>query len=253
MRRRSAVTAPLPEPPSLDTSLPSRRRGKDTFEIILATAGTLLAEIGFEKLTTNLVCEHAGLTPPALYRYFPNKYALLAELARRLMDAQDQAVFAWLEKGESPTADLEEEVQRNIVLRKDLVTLTRNFPGGMWILRAIRALPLLQAVRVKSRDEVLSRQFGALRASYPEVSEERLWTAARLSEQTAYAMIEMMIEDPSLDEDQVIEESAWMTTLYYHQLRLRDSPAASEPAPKTRRHLRTRSPFRPRASRRREG
>ncbi|MBV8684596.1 MAG: TetR family transcriptional regulator, partial [Caulobacteraceae bacterium] len=52
--------------PSLDAkSLPSRRRGKDTFESILATAGVLLAEVGFERLTTNLVCERAGLTPPA--------------------------------------------------------------------------------------------------------------------------------------------------------------------------------------------
>ena len=54
------------EAPSLDTkSRPSRRRGKDTFEVILTTAGELLAEVGFERLTTNLVCERAGLTPPA--------------------------------------------------------------------------------------------------------------------------------------------------------------------------------------------
>ena len=30
-------------------------------------------EVGIERLSTNLVCERAGLTPPALYRYYPNK------------------------------------------------------------------------------------------------------------------------------------------------------------------------------------
>jgi len=37
------------------------------------------------------------MTPPALYRYFPNKYAVLQELGRRLVRAQDYAVFAWIE------------------------------------------------------------------------------------------------------------------------------------------------------------
>jgi hypothetical protein len=34
----------------------------------------------------------------------------------------------------------------------------------------------------------------------------------------------MLLEDPTLDEDRVIEESAWMTGLYYQQLVPRDPP-----------------------------
>jgi AcrR family transcriptional regulator len=210
--------------PSLDAkSLPSRRRGKDTFEAILATAGVLLAEVGFERLNTNLVCERAGLTPPALYRYFPNKYALLAELARRLMDAQDEVVFEWMEQGGSVAATLEEAVAKSSALRKQLIVVTRAQPGGMWILRAIRALPALREVRVASQSKVLDRQFALMRRAYPQVSDERLWTAVRLSEETVYAMIEMILEDPGLDEDQVIEETSWMTTLYFRELAQRSA------------------------------
>ncbi|HEY1929835.1 MAG TPA: helix-turn-helix domain-containing protein [Caulobacteraceae bacterium] len=210
--------------PSLDAkSLPSRRRGKDTFEAILATAGALLAEVGFERLTTNLVCERAGLTPPALYRYFPNKYALLAELARRLMDAQDEVFIAWMEQGGSVVSGLEEAVGKSITLRKRLIAVTRAQPGGMWILRAIRALPVLREVRVDSQNKVLDRHFSMIRHAYPEVSDERLWTAVRLSEETTYAMIEMILEDPGLDEDQVIEETSWMTTLYFRELATRSA------------------------------
>ncbi|HSZ51264.1 MAG TPA: helix-turn-helix domain-containing protein [Caulobacteraceae bacterium] len=210
--------------PSLDAkSLPSRRRGKDTFEAILTTAGALLAEVGFERLTTNLVCERAGLTPPALYRYFPNKYALLAELARRLMDAQDEVFLAWMEEGGSIAASLEEAVGKSITLRKRLIAVTRAQPGGMWILRAIRALPVLREVRVDSQNKVLDRHFSMIRSAYPEVGDERLWTAVRLSEETTYAMIEMILEDPGLDEDQVIEETSWMTTLYFRELATRSA------------------------------
>ncbi len=224
MPKPTAVKAASKALPPLETSLPSRQRGKDTFEVILATAGALLSEVGFERLTTNLVCERAGLTPPALYRYFPNKYAILAELAYRLMDAQDQALFRWQETGGLASTSLEESVAKSIALRKDLVAITRTFPGGLWILRAMRALPQLHAVRVASRDRVLEQQFDLLKLSYPTVSNDRLHLATRLSEQSTFAMIEMLIEDPDLDEARVVEESAWMTALYFQHLVDRPEP-----------------------------
>jgi len=90
-RKRSRV--------DLETKLkPQQNRARSTYDAILEAAGELLAEVGVERLSTNLVCKRAGLTPPALYRYFPNKYALLKELGERLMADQDEAVFAWQEK-----------------------------------------------------------------------------------------------------------------------------------------------------------
>ena len=77
-----------------------RRIGKHLFQIDLPAVVALVisrihpaleggehdvSDVGIERLSTNLVCERAGLTPPALYRYFPNKYALLSELGQRLM------------------------------------------------------------------------------------------------------------------------------------------------------------------------
>lgn len=221
MARSTATntTAAKADAPPLDTkSRPSRRRGKDTFEVILTTAGELLAEVGFERLTTNLVCERAGLTPPALYRYFPNKYALLKELAHRLMDAQDKAVLAWLEAGGTEASSIEESVAKNRDLQKQINAITRAFPGGDWILRALRALPVLQEVRTTSRDMVAQTLFDILKASNPGASEERLRTATRLTTQMMYAATEMVLEEPDQDEDQINEEICWMVALYYQHL-----------------------------------
>ena len=221
MARRTAaqITASKIEGPSLDTkSRPSRRRGKDTFEAILTTAGELLAEVGFERLTTNLVCERAGLTPPALYRYFPNKYALLKELAHRLMDAQDKAVLAWLEAGGTKASSLEESVAKNRDLQKQINAITRAFPGGDWILRALRALPVLQEVRTTSRDMVAQTLFDILKAANPNAGEDRLRTATRLTTQMMYAATEMVLEEPDQDEDKINEEICWMVALYYQHL-----------------------------------
>ncbi len=224
MPKRDATSVAPVTTPSLDAkSLPTRARGKTTYEAVLATAGELLAEVGFERLTTNLVCERAGLTPPALYRYFPNKYALISELARRLMQAQDEAVFAWIDEGGATAQSLDETVEKNLRLQKQLITITRGHPGGLWILRAIRAVPVLQEVRTASRNLVLDRMFGALRDAYPSVSDEHLRTAMRLSEQMTYAAVEMILEDPDLDDATVAEEVSWMVSLYYRQLASRGS------------------------------
>ncbi|MBB3889968.1 AcrR family transcriptional regulator [Phenylobacterium haematophilum] len=222
MAKRAPASAAASAAPSLDAkSLPSRPRGKNTYEAVLATAGEVLAEVGFERLTTNLVCERAGLTPPALYRYFPNKYALVSELARRLMEAQDEAVFEWLDEGGAISTTLEEAVEKNLRLQKRQIEITRRQPGGLWILRAIRAVPAFQEVRTASRNKVLDRMYEFLRRAYPNVSDDHLRTAMRLSEQMTYAAVEMIIEDPSLDDDRVAEEVSWMVSLYYQQLRKR--------------------------------
>ena len=58
--------------PSLLTQ-PPKGRGRVTYERLMKAAGELLGEEGFERLSTNAICARAGLTPPALYRYFRDK------------------------------------------------------------------------------------------------------------------------------------------------------------------------------------
>jgi hypothetical protein len=61
----SSLTTNRPNPPDLDTkTLPRQGRAQETFERILSITAGLLAEVGIERLSTNLICERAGLTPP---------------------------------------------------------------------------------------------------------------------------------------------------------------------------------------------
>ena len=83
-------------PPLEAKKQPEQQRAAETVERILEATAAALADIGFERLSTNIVCARAGLTPPALYRYFPNKYALLYELGRRLMQRQNALVPLWI-------------------------------------------------------------------------------------------------------------------------------------------------------------
>src|SRR5271155_229537 len=92
------VGAPPAPPAPTEAAPPRQRRAVETYERLLDMAGELLAEVGIERISTNQICARAGMTPPALYRYFKDKYAVLEALGRRLMDRQNAVLFAWLDK-----------------------------------------------------------------------------------------------------------------------------------------------------------
>jgi AcrR family transcriptional regulator len=62
-------------------SAPSQDRGKERVRQILAAALHLFRERGLEQVTTNDIVERAGVPIGSLYRYYPNKEAIIAELA----------------------------------------------------------------------------------------------------------------------------------------------------------------------------
>lgn len=204
----------------LETKLaPSQERARATFEAILAATGALLSEVGFERLSTNMICERAGLTPPALYRYFPNKYAVLKALAERLMDRQDEAVFAWIEAGGAEAETIEEATARNRDILEQVNRITREEPGGLWTMRAIRAAPVLRDVRFASRDKVAERLFVRLRARFSEASDDDIRVATRVATELMYAAVEMVMEEPDRDADRVTHEVCVMMALYYARFR----------------------------------
>ena len=199
MPKATAKTSAGPDI-ALDAKLqPTQARGQDTYEIVLATAGEMLGEIGFEQLTTNAICKRAGLTPPALYRYFPNKYAILKELGDRLMKAQDDKVAAWIEAGGLDGDTAAERIEKNVVMMTEMIEMTRRFPGGAAIGRALRAVPMLQQLRFASRDMV-AEQFGEiLKARYPTASDARVRVAMRMMVELTYSASEMAVEEPDQD------------------------------------------------------
>ena len=81
----------------LEKNKPRQDRAKRTYEAILEAAAELLVEVGVERISTNLTAERAGITVPALYRYFPNKYAMLNALGAVLMDRQNEVARQWFE------------------------------------------------------------------------------------------------------------------------------------------------------------
>lgn len=84
---------------------PVRRqaRGLKRMAEILDAAETVIAEIGYQDLTTNLVATRAAMSPGSLYQFFRNKEEILDGLvARYTVERQE----FWAERMTSIPADL---------------------------------------------------------------------------------------------------------------------------------------------------
>ena len=185
---------------------PRQKRSEETFDLILDTTANLLEEFGLDKLNTNLICERAGLTPPALYRYFPNKYAILEELGRRLMEAQNQDVYRWFQ---ADSADLRDALTIQQILRGQYdVTCAQS--GGQWITRALHASPKLADIRLRSHDQMVEQLVMAQMLDTPNADEALLEQKFRITTETGYAILEMLNDRPDLDVDQVLKETGKM-------------------------------------------
>ena len=201
----------------LEKNKPQQDRAKRTYEAILAAAAELLVEVGVERISTNLIAERAGITVPALYRYFPNKYAVLNALGARLMDRQNAVFQQWFDQ--YLRADDPQLLLDNIYeLLKGTYEVTRGQVGGLEVVQSLRAVAPLQEVRLASHRLVAS-QFAAMVAEILTRDEDELLkTQARLSIDTGYAIVEMALEDDPLSTDALLREGSRMIQLYWKEI-----------------------------------
>ncbi len=126
---------------------PRRQRRRDArTEDILAAAQGLLVEEGFEALTMQRLANELDHAVAAVYRYFPSKDALLAELQRRVLVA---------------IRDLNEG------RREALEALLVRRSAGRKAAGIVRVVALLDAYRDFARDETERFQLFALTVGDP--------------------------------------------------------------------------------------
>ncbi|HET9448868.1 MAG TPA: TetR/AcrR family transcriptional regulator [Steroidobacteraceae bacterium] len=177
-----------------------------TRELLLDVAAKLLGEVGIERISTNMICARAGVTPPALYRYFRDKYAVLEALGLRLMERQNEVLTAWLDRhvpeGLTAIADHVEDLLR------DTAKVTASEPGAIWTLRALRAVPQLAHIRIESHRMVTDRMVDAYAPLVPELSKKVLWRRVRMAIEFGFAVDEMINEESRIKRQDIIKEAA---------------------------------------------
>lgn len=204
-------------PELLEKNRPQQQRAIQTYEGILAAASELLLELGVERISTNLIAQRAGITVPALYRYFKNKYAVLYALGARLMDRQNQVLVEWHEAHFDPS-NPERLFQEVEGLVRSTYRVTCEEPSSLAVLTAMRAIPILQEVRLQSHKRMTAWLLSQWKSYYVVEDESRIALQGRLSMEVAMTAVEMSIEDDETDVNMAMEEAAKIIILYWRDM-----------------------------------
>lgn len=192
---------------------PVQERAQRTFDAVLDATGVLLSEVGIERISTNMICERAGVSPPALYRYFDDKYAVIEALAERLQEKQAVVLMAWIER--YADAGLEVIADRTLELIRALHRIKASEPGALWIMRALHAVPSLTHLRLNSHNRVADLLTDVYVRYLPQVDRRVIRRRARLSVEIAYSIDEMLMEEAA-DVDGTLEDAHYVFKCMFH-------------------------------------
>lgn len=139
---------------------PVQARAKQTVDLILDNAAILLDEVGIDAFNTNLLAERAGVAVRSVYRYYPNKLAVIVGLAER-QASEWQGLLAKLVK---PLADPEQSAcdAWDAVLDAYMSYLEAK-QGRSAMHRAMQALPQLSGVNRRDNDVLSDTIYTALK------------------------------------------------------------------------------------------
>lgn len=150
---------------------PSQARGKERVRRILAAALELFQERGLlEEITTNDIAERAGVPIGSLYRYYPNKDAILAALTEMYVD-DVTAVFN--EVGKHPMLAYLSWDEVLMLMVDGWVNYSRD-NGPFSFLYAERASQRLQQQNRHSWERFVGSFVGVLKKRCPQLSERQV-------------------------------------------------------------------------------
>ncbi|MDR7275343.1 TetR/AcrR family transcriptional regulator [Catenuloplanes atrovinosus] len=164
-------------------------RPRNRKQLIVEAAGQVFTERGYHAASMEEIAGAVGITAAALYRHFPNKYALFAACADGMVDRLAAAV-----DGAPPDAPL-----RDLLTAIVAVTVAHRASGGLYRWEA-RYLERADRRRVRARfAHVVARVTEAVRREYP-LPEERLRAVAALGAIGSVTMHRTSIAPRRIDE-----------------------------------------------------
>lgn len=181
----------LDEAPDLELRRrPTQARALATFELILDTTASLLETHGFDALTTNLISVESGVSVRAIYRYFPNKHAVVGELARR-MEQQWGAALDAAGDFDDPSSPWREVWNAYIDTFVDAV---RSTNGGRAVLNAMRGDPELRKADDEANAIYISNVASVLRSRAATVSPGQATAVATVLIRSTVAVLDEAFE-----------------------------------------------------------
>jgi AcrR family transcriptional regulator len=173
-------------------------------ERIVLAGARVLEDSGHQDASTNRIARVAGVSPGSLYQYFPDKDAIVTEIARRLIDDFATAIAPALRQAatEQPPAAVPLVLDAVLDALQQHATLLRALVDRV---PAVEQDEALQSVRGHLADIVyhsLATNRGALR--HADV-QRTTWTIVEL---TQHLLVRYVLDSPPIERDDFLADTA---------------------------------------------
>jgi AcrR family transcriptional regulator len=188
---------------------PVQGRSKERVDTILMVATDVICEVGIQGTKTSEIARRAGISLPSLYRYFPNKSAIIKELAQRHIEKLDVLMQGFVEH-----FDLDEGFDRLIDVYADFY---RTEPGYKEIWSGVESMPELQELDLgelyaNARD--LSK---AAHQRFPHIEEKKLWLICVMLPRVCGSILRLVMTMEKPLADAMLAELKLMVKTYIHE------------------------------------
>jgi AcrR family transcriptional regulator len=111
---------------------PQQARSRESTRKLLKAAAEVLGQHGLEGTTIPRIAQHAGLTPGAVYRRFPDKDALLQAVVIGIMERQEQRLRTAF------TPDMVRQIPLAVFAEQLVGNMLVGYRANAGLLRALR-------------------------------------------------------------------------------------------------------------------
>ena len=205
-----------------------QQRGLLRADEILAAAGALFAEVGYDKATTNLIAARAGVSPGSLYQFFPNKEAI-AHAYAEAATAQLHRVYDAVLSPDVAALPLRDFLDAFL---DALIAFNREYPGYLALSLASTVSPPLALALADLRHGILGRLDALFAARWPTIPPEHRRIRGLVSYRLFLALLPLAIGGPEEDRQAIVREMK--IVLYRYWVPSAGTPHATElSAPET--------------------
>jgi AcrR family transcriptional regulator len=202
---------------------PVQDRSKESVDRILAMTATLLDEVGIEGFNTNLLAERTGVRVRTVYRYFPNKYAIIVALTKRLAVQWDQMMSDFYLKLADPSSDWREVIRGS---NRQWLQRARHVPGALSVLQAMNATPELQELHFQIFEQMSKKLADVLSARGVRQPPAKLLAIARTLTAATNSRTDVYLQLKGREADAFWYEVSLLEVRYLEQY-ITDQPQSS--------------------------
>ena len=183
---------------------PVQERSIETVNKILEGAEQLLLEVGIDGFNTNLLAERADVRVRTIYRYFPNKFAVMCALAEKYSEFEMELLGKYLKQLAVPRSDWR-KIYATAIRAHFKILLSR--PGIVAIRKAMLALPEVRCELEAHNKNMAKSIADTIRARGSYESPEKLFVVGMIFCNTVDSVFDhIIINGDSTDRYMMIKE-----------------------------------------------